>query len=177
MARSQTQFGGLLDTISSTGLVRTGGIYGPLTIMYLIILTTGICSRLNTIIRSRHIPRVDFIYLYGSLFILLAAFLPQSHELRYYVASFMLLSTLSLIQLKSIGQMTMAKITVLLFLAISLTCNFTQPVYTTVKEGLSYATNYSIRDLPSEQECNAISSASGTAFKFSCLLAKQRSSP
>lgn len=91
-------------------------------------------------------------------FLLLAPGLPQSHELRYYLALLILPAITAIGWWRKHGSKRWIEVALLGFLSLSLLLNFTQPLYSTAKglargEGLLYALRYPSRDLPSAQGC------------------------
>jgi hypothetical protein len=159
-ARAQTQYGGLLDPRALIGLVRTGGAFGP---TYLVVIGAFIISAIQAWKgwRSGHEIGVVGVATLSCLpYLLLAGFLPQTHELRYYMALLILPAVLAL----GWGWQHWAHrgiaVVLLGMLAISFSLNFVQPVHSTLRgslkgNGLDYAIHYPSRDLPSARQCLA----------------------
>ena len=170
MARAQTQYGGLLDPKIATGLVRTGGTYGPAYLAAFLGFTYGIFQKLRSCFISKSLNGQDFLFLMTGIYVLLVSFLPQSHELRYYLSVFILISIYSSSYLYKESQIHFLRLVLLLFLSISLSLNFVQPLYSTAKHGLGYAVNYPSRDLPSIQDCLSEPGSKDPARRFACKL-------
>lgn len=159
-ARAQTQYGGVLDPKAYAGLVRTGGAFGP---TYLLVIGANIISIAQAWKKDRlscHSDPIAFAVLLGFPYIFLAAFLPQSHELRYYLALLILPGLFALGWGRKHWPHQLVVAVVLSMLAISFTLNFTQPIYSTLStlskgHGLDYAIHYPSRDLPTPRECLA----------------------
>ena len=170
MAGSQTQYGGLLDPTIETGLVRTGGTYGPAYLAAFLAFMYGIFKKLRHFFIAKSINGRDFLFLMTGTYVLLASFLPQSHELRYYLSILMLISIFSVSFLCQVSNANAANAALLFFLSISFVVNFTQPLYSTAKYGIGYAVNYPLRDLPSFQDCLIIPNSEDPARRFACKL-------
>jgi len=170
MDRAQTQYGGLLDSKNATGLVRTGGTYGPAYLAAFLVFIYGILQKLKNLFKAKSIDGQDFLFLMTGTYVLLASFLPQSHELRYYLSIFMLISIFSVSCLLQFNQTNVVRAALLFFLSISCVLNFTQPLYSTVKTGIGYAVGYPSRDLPSVQQCLSAPYSDDPARRFACKL-------
>jgi len=174
MARSQTQYGGLLDPVPEVGLIRTGGTYGPAYLFIFIVFISGLYQKLNLFRVSKSLDKNNFVFLMLSLYIMFASFLPQSHELRYYLAPLMLMSISSISYMYGADYKQIAIVAVIFFMSISLAINFVQPLHSTFKHGLGYAVNYPSRDLPRVQDCVGASEFNDQARRFACLLILNR---
>ena len=170
MARAQTQYGGLLDPKIATGLVRTGGTYGPAYLAAFLAFIFGCFQKLRSSFIVKSIDGQDFLFLMTGIYVLLASFLPQSHELRYYLSIFILISIFSVSYVSRVSHVHVVQAALLLFLSISFVLNFTQPLYSTAKHGLGYAVIYPSRDLPSVQDCLSESDSRDPARRFACKL-------
>ena len=170
MARAQTQYGGLLDPKNATGLVRTGGTYGPAYLAIFLAFMCGIWQNLRSLFIIKSINEQDFLFLLTGVYVLIATFLPQSHELRYYLSVFILISIFSVSYLSRADQAVAVHAALILFLSISFVFNFTQPLYSTVKHGFVYAVNYPSRDLPSIEDCLSEPNPNDPARRFACKL-------
>ena len=171
MARSQTQYGGLLNSVSEVNLIRTGGTYAPAYIATMLIYFIGLQNVLRNTLKSKSLNYRQFAYLAAGIFLFLSSFLPQSHELRYYLATLMILSLTTI----SYSIKMYPKITyflILTFAIASLAFNLTQPIYSTFKNGLVYAFNYPSRDLPNRLDC--ISYKADPADRFACQIVLHR---
>jgi len=171
MARAQTQYGGLLDPKAVTGLVRTGGTYGPAYLAIFLAFTSGIFKKLRALFIAKSLNSQDFLYLLTGIYVLLASFLPQSHELRYYLSIFILISVFSISYLYQTSHSQIVCVVVLLCLSVSFVLNFTQPLYSTAKQGFGYAVSYPSRDLPTTQDCLISEpNVEDPAKRFACML-------
>lgn len=170
MARSQTQYGGLLDPSQQVSFVRTGGTYGPLYILITIIFIHGVFRSLNNIFSHNKLNYFDFLIAFTGLYLVICSFLPQSHELRYYLSIFVLISVLSISYLQQFGLKSILKPSILFFLSISLLFNFAQPVHSTIKNGINYAITYPERDLPDPEQCYGFDDITNPASRFACRL-------
>ena len=170
MARSQTQYGGLLDPKIATGLVRTGGTYGPAYLATFLAFMHGIFQKLRHSFIVKSINGHDFLFLMTGTYVLLASFLPQSHELRYYLSIFILISIFSTSYLLRIGCTRVLRSCLIFLLSISFVLNFLQPLHATAKNGFGYAIRYPSRDLPSIQDCFSRQNSEDPLRRFSCKL-------
>ncbi|WP_415399160.1 hypothetical protein [Synechococcus sp. W4D4] len=170
MARAQTQYGGLLDPKNAMGLVRTGGTYGPAYLAAFLVFMYGILEKLRNLFTVKSIDGHDFLFLMTGIYVLLASFLPQSHELRYYLSIFMLISIFSIYYLCQTNQIKVVRAALFLFLSISCVLNFSQPFYSTAKNGIGYAVSYPSRDLPTTQDCLSKPDSEDPATRFACKL-------
>jgi hypothetical protein len=157
-ARAQTQYGGLLDPRALTGLVRSGGSFGPAYLATMAAYGVAFGQALRQWRREGSVPSRGWCVLAVAPFLLLAPGFPQSHELRYYLALLLLPALTALGWWWPQGSKRWIQAGLLGFLSMALLLNFTQPVYSTAKglrrgEGLRYAVRYPIRDLPSPQAC------------------------
>lgn len=170
MARSQTQYGGILDTAIETGFVRTGGSFAPAYVFFSLAFASGIIQKVLKLSRDIALTRIDFIHLHASLYVLFASFLPQSHELRYYLSIHILVAVLAFVYLLECEQYLLLLISLLFFMSVSMGLNFTQPIHSTITKGLSYAINYPSRDLPSKDFCLKSIQIKDPADRFGCYL-------
>ena len=157
-ARAQTQYGGLLDPRAVTGLVRSGGSFGPAYLATMAAYGVAFGQALRQWRREGSVSSRGWSVLAVAPFLLLAPGFPQSHELRYYLALLLLPALTALGWWWPQGSKRWIQAGLLGFLSMALLLNFTQPLSSTAKglrrgEGLQYAMRYPIRDLPSPQEC------------------------
>ena len=169
MARSQTQYGGLLDPSTTTGLVRTGGTYAPAYLAVFLIFVVSLYQKIQSFISSKALNNYDFAFILSALYVLVVALMPQSHELRYYLSIPMVISIFALSTLYQVDQSQLARSAVLALMTLSLVLNFTQPVYSTFKTGWQYAINYPSRDLPDVEDCNG-EYLTNSVNRFACKL-------
>ncbi|MFN9546906.1 MAG: hypothetical protein ACK6AD_07530 [Cyanobacteriota bacterium] len=157
-ARAQTQYGGLIDPRSLTGLVRSGGSFGPAYLATMAAYGVACCQALRQWHREGSVPLPGWSALAVAPFLLLAPGFPQSHELRYYLALLLLPALTALGWWWEHGSRRWIQAGLLAFLAMALLLTFAQPLSSTAKgvlrgEGFRYAVRYPIRDLPSAQVC------------------------
>lgn len=157
-ARAQTQYGGLLDPRALTGLVRSGGSFGPAYLATMAAYGVAFCQALRQGLREGDLSVRGWLVVVVAPFLLLAPGLPQSHELRYYLALLFLPALTALGWWWEHGSKRWIQAGLLGFLSLALLLTFTQPLHSTAKgllrgEGLRYAVRYPLRDLPSPQEC------------------------
>ena len=181
-AHSQRQEGGLLDrrkffgdgVESDTGIVRTGGSFGP---TYSIVLVGFIITALknwrsNYSDNSKSITPLDAYDLFVCVY-LFNLFSPQAHELRYYLFLLFLPAYYFLSSLWRQNQRIYIYICLILTL-VSLVLNFAQPIKTTlIDRGFVYAKLYPIRDLPSVKQCKQ-SKEMPPIDQFACLIVKKK---
>ena len=170
MARAQTQYGGLLDPRIEIGLIRTGGAYGPAYLATFLVFVYGIIQKLKTFFSAKSLNSADFLFLMTGIYLLTASFLPQSHELRYYLSILILVSLFSISYLYQAGHSCVLYLVLIFFASISFALNFTQPLYSTTKNGFGYAVNYPSRDLPNIQDCLNKPDPEDSARRFACKL-------
>jgi hypothetical protein len=157
-ARSQTQYGGLIDPRALTGLVRTGGSFGPAYLTAMAAYGWACVQALRQWRRAGAVSGQGWAVLAVAPFLLLAPGFPQSHELRYYLALLILPAVTALGWWWQQGGRQAIQTVLLGFLTISLLLNFTQPLHATAKgllrgEGLAVAARYPVRDLPTAEDC------------------------
>lgn len=156
--RAQTQYGGLIDPRAFTGLVRSGGSFGPAYLTAMGAYGIAFCQALGRWRREGSASARGWPVLAVAPFLSLAAGFPQSHELRYYLALLVLPSLTALGWWWGHGSRRWIQMGLLAPLSIALLLNFAQPLHSTLKsarrgEGLAYARRYPIRDLPSADAC------------------------
>ena len=174
MARSQIQYGGVIDPTSANGLVRTGGAFGPAYLFFFSIYLVGLSQTIKKLTKRIEVSPPEFAYVSTSIYLLLASLLPQSHELRYYLSSLILVSVFALYQL-IVGRLySYSKAFLLIFFTISICLNFVQPVHSTFKHGIAYALDYPTRDLPKPIECKNSKHIINDPRMLSCLYIKMR---
>ncbi|MEB3242552.1 MAG: hypothetical protein VKO44_02855 [Cyanobacteriota bacterium] len=157
-ARAQTQYGGLVDPRALRGLVRSGGSFGPAYLASMAAYAVASVQALRQWRREGSPSARGWAVLAAAPVLLLAAGLPQSHELRYYLPLLFLPALTALGWWWERGSRPWIQAGLLAFLSVSLVLNFTQPLYSTAKgllrgSGLSYAVHYPVRDLPSAEDC------------------------
>jgi hypothetical protein len=160
-ARAQTQYGGLLDPRALTGLVRSGGSFGPAYLAAMAAYGVAFGQALDQWRREGAVPSRGWSVLAVAPFLLLAPGFPQSHELRYYLALLFLPALTALGWWWEHGSKRWIQAGLLGFLTLALLLVFTQPLHSTLKglrrgEGLRYAVRYPIRDLPSADACQRL---------------------
>lgn len=160
-ARAQTQYGGLLDPRVLTGLVRSGGSFGPAFLATMAAYGVALGQVLGQWRRAGAVPGGGWGVLAVAPFLLLAPGFPQSHELRYYLALLFLPALTALGWWWEHGARRWIQAGLLGFLTLALLLVFTQPLHSTLKglrrgEGLGYALGYPTRDLPSADACRRL---------------------
>ena len=156
---SQFQIGGTVDTFKGGTLIRSGGSFAPyyyaVFIPYLFIVGRNCSSYLSRSASRRGNP----IIVGSSLFVVASAFLPQSHELRYYLSALMVPALIAVAEIFTMANMRQyVYFSLLVYLSISGIINFIQPLKTTVSSLLldasaDYAVFYPVRDLPTKELC------------------------
>lgn len=159
-ARAQTQYGGSLDPRAFIGLVRTGGAFGPTYLMVIGAYIVSVAQAWKNHRSGCEAGAEAFAVLLGLPYLVLAAFLPQTHELRYYLALLILPALLALGWGWQHWSHRGIVVVLLGMLTISFALNFIQPVHSTLRgllqgHGLGYAIRYPSRDLPTPQQCLA----------------------
>ncbi len=159
-ARAQTQYGGILDPRALTGLVRTGGSFGPIYFVVIGAYAVAVAQAWKAWKAGHAIAAPGCAVLAGMPYLVLVAFLPQTHELRYYLALLILPAILAL----GWGWQHWAPRGIVLvvsaMLSISFAMNFVQPLHSTLRgllvgQGPAYAIHYPSRDLPTAAQCLA----------------------
>jgi len=156
--RAQTQYGGLIDPRAVTGLVRSGGSFGPTYLAAMGAYAVAFSQALGEWRRKRGPSQEGWAVLAVAPFLLLAAGFPQSHELRYYLALLILPALTALGWGWQHWRRRWIEAALVLALSVSMLLNFIQPLHSTLKgiaagRGLSYAIDYPVRDLPTAQAC------------------------
>ncbi|MFN9624231.1 MAG: hypothetical protein ACK587_15580 [Cyanobacteriota bacterium] len=167
-ARAQTQYGGLLDPRALTGLVRSGGSFGPAYLAAMAAYGVAFGQALGGWRREGSVSSQGWSVLVVAPFLLLAPGFPQSHELRYYLALLFLPALTALGWWWEHGSKRWIQAGLLGFLTLALLLVFTQPLHSTAKgllggEGLRYALVYPVRDLPSADTCRRLAKPVGGA--------------
>ncbi|MEB3333652.1 MAG: hypothetical protein VKP70_01560 [Cyanobacteriota bacterium] len=157
-ARAQTQYGGLVDPRALTGLVRSGGSFGPAYLAAMAAYGVAFVQALGQWRRTGTLSAQGWPVLAVAPLLLLAPGLPQSHELRYYLALLTLPALTALGWWWEHGSRRWLELGLLSLLSIALLLNFSQPLHSTINglrkgQGLQYAVGYPTRDLPSVQDC------------------------
>ncbi|MBD2548404.1 hypothetical protein H6G65_02145 [Microcystis elabens FACHB-917] len=161
-ARSQIQYGGLLDPREMRTLIRSGGSFGPIYFVVIGLFSISACQAWRNASGSGgQISPQGFLVLALAPYLLLSGFLPQSHELRYYIAQLVLPAYASIAWLASgSSRMRWLACSILTGLVISFTLNFIYPLVITAHEHdrtgtFSFAATYPVRFLPTLKDCLA----------------------
>lgn len=157
-ARAQTQYGGLVDARTLTGFVRSGGSFGPAYLAVMAAYGVAVVQALGQWRREGAPSRFGWPVLAVAPLLLLAPGLPQSHELRYYLALLTLPALTALGWWWEHGSRRGFELGLLGLLSMALLLNFSQPLHSTFKglwrgQGLQYAMGFPTRDLPLLQDC------------------------
>jgi len=161
MSSSGIQTGGLLQVPPENNLVRTGGTFGP---FYLVIIFIYILPILRLAVnKSLYLDyKPKQLYIASISLILIVAFMPQSHELRYYliVPLLMTLTVLSICTNSTnkwpsdhiVKVLTiMAIISAVIVFCIPVATMFTRELKT--QSGFQYASKYPLNQIINTDQC------------------------
>ena len=156
---SQAQYGGILDPISIKSLIRSGGTFSPFYFSIALPYVFIVFGEWRKLFTLRSMPAFRQLVCGASIFSILVAFMPQSHELRYYLSSLMvpsIITTRAIFLIPVIRSYLAFMLSI--FFVFAMTVNFIQPIKTTLEGYLStgrlgYLYQYPSRDLPTRDYC------------------------